>query len=601
MPKNPQAPQDPLELLRQTMADDQIILKHLRGGKIEPQKVILQRCERYYQDPFHFSLGSVGLPEHALFQGVAYIGSSGSGKSLGINQVKRNRLSHVGKGHRHRAFIWDFKGRERWYVDPLDLDCPVYYVNPIDERGVGIDLAAELTGPLEADAFAADVIMPIPGKDGGESNATFQLAAQAVFAEVIKVFQEMAPGNWQLIDVLEACRSEKMLRRILPVTADGEAFVEDLFGANRQAKGIMLTLRATINRLFPLAAAMAHSENISLREWVQGPEEAVLILQNVPKYEANLAPLFRWVFKHTLSLVMSRYEDRGETYTFFIDEARWAPFADELTKLATAGREYRAGFVLGFQDVQGLENVLNPNGVGELFSCCSTQVWFQNNNPATARFASERFGQQLLLTADLSISDGSSTSTNAEGLTEDQKYDINHRYYAQKRQAAEEQRRREAKADGRSYASPSTAGWGDSSNFELLPADEQAFLRGISPSGAPISESSATNRNRQASLRTAEQPTVYPAELIDLEKPNPFGSSGEDLTTFAVVASTYLGNWMEITNDMMSATIKPDKSIPVFRPRPDSELRFNGWTDEDEERLHVLPPEEAASRPNEED
>lgn len=584
-----QKPPDPLELLRQAGATDQQVLKLERGGKFETQEEICSRSEFYKSDQFCIPLGSAYLPEQALFHGIAYIGSSGAGKTVLLNHIKRNRLLHVGMGHGHRVFIWDFKGRERWYLDTLELSCPVYYVNPVDERGVGIDLAAELTGPLEADAFAADVIMPpFKGGLGGENSSTFLLAAQAVFAEVIKVFQETAPGNWGLRDVLEACRTEDMLRRVLPLTRNGQALIDDSFGANKQAKGIMLTLQANCNRLMPIAAAMAKSENISLRQWVEGLEEAVIVLQNVPKYEANLNPFFRWVFKHTLNLVMSRYIQGWETYTFFIDEARWTPFADELTRLATLGRDYRAGFVLGFQDVQGMEMVLTPNGTGELFSCCSTQVWMQNNNPATARFASERFGQQRRLIAEHSGSLGQSTNTNAPNLSPKQRREFNEQYFYEKRPPG-------------TYTT-SSPGWGASLDVNKLPFDERVLRKhGITPAGAPISDSETASYSVQATLRVVEEPMVNSSEVLHLPKINPFRGPDEDLITYAAITSTFLGNWLETTRGMQEATINRDESLVSFQPRPDAELRCQGWTHEDEERLHVLPPEKAAPKPKERD
>ena len=53
---------NPLDLLRQTVAEDQTILKLLRGGKIESQEEIVRRSERFLADPFHCVLPA-RLPE----------------------------------------------------------------------------------------------------------------------------------------------------------------------------------------------------------------------------------------------------------------------------------------------------------------------------------------------------------------------------------------------------------------------------------------------------------------------------------------------------------------------------------------------------------
>ena len=65
------------------------------------------------------------------------------------------------------------------------------------------------------------------------------------------------------------------------------------------------------------------------------------------------------------------------------DEAKRAPFSDDLVKLATEGREFRAVFVLGFADIPGLGRVLDENGAGELLACRSTQVRLSSQPPMT--------------------------------------------------------------------------------------------------------------------------------------------------------------------------------------------------------------------------
>src|SRR4051794_11747296 len=85
----------PMELYRREgLPFNQALIAHLRGWRIEPQEAIRDRSLRFRKDSCHIPLGSVYLPEQALFEGIAFVGSSGSGKSVGINQIKRNRLSH---------------------------------------------------------------------------------------------------------------------------------------------------------------------------------------------------------------------------------------------------------------------------------------------------------------------------------------------------------------------------------------------------------------------------------------------------------------------------------------------------------------------------
>jgi hypothetical protein len=280
------------------------------------------------------------LPWQAVLEGILFEGSPGAGKSIPLRQILRCILSRVGQGD--RVFIWDYKGIERQYLGTLQLKCPVWYLNPLDEDGYGIDLCRQITSRLDADAFAEDILSPFQGKVEGEDGSTFLLATRAVLAEVIKVNQQEAPENWSFADVLNGCRSEKKLWYTLQLTSDGQDILDDVFGANRQAKGVMMTLRANLNTLMPLAAAMQHTINITLKDWVSG-REGVLVLMNNKDYKTTLYPFFRWVFKRCVSHVISR-PDNGERYTFFLDEVRHAPF---LSDVSNSPREHHFFSVVG--------------------------------------------------------------------------------------------------------------------------------------------------------------------------------------------------------------------------------------------------------------
>jgi hypothetical protein len=558
----------------------------LRGGTLEPQEMVHERSRRHETDPRVFGLGSAMFPSRALREGISVEGSSGSGKSIYILQILRTLLlyaAHLGD----RLFIWDFKGTARQHLETLELRCRVDYLNPLDARGVGIDVAREVTGTLEANGFAAQVIEPIKGRVGGEDGSVFLLSAQNLFAEAIKAFQQEARDDWRLIDVLEACQDERTLRQVLGMTRRGRAKVRDYLGAVRQAKGIMMTLTSSCEALEPVAAAMTHSRNITLTDWATQPGR-VLVLHNVYKYRTNLYPLFRWAFRRAFELLVSSPPQSSQT-TFVVDEARQAPFVEDLLDLATEGREFNIGFIAGWQDEQGMRRVIGPDGVGELRSCCSTQVFLQNNNPASAKQASERFGDQLLLLGEVSTGRQTNTSTNAPNLPRDVRQDVVGSWIAG---VDADYRLRNKVRPQYILESNGGATYDPSAPAVNLPGrpTELWDRYGITPAGCPISEQHSVGESANVTVRQVERSMVSPAEVM--HQPKAAMVDGE-LESHAYIASTINGCWCESTWGMQVVTIPRDPSIVPFEKRPDDQLIFQGWTIEDYDRLHLPPPEES--------
>ena len=126
------------------------------------------------------------------------------------------------------------------------------------------------------------------------------------------------------------------------------------------------------------------------------------------------------MFGQAVKLVLSQPDTKTKRYTFFLDEVRQGSFGSHLARLATVGRSKGAGMVVGVQDIEGLRDMMNQNRADEFLGVCSTQIFMQTNNPATAQWASERMGKQLLLIPEKSTSISKSTNTNAPSLGEEE-------------------------------------------------------------------------------------------------------------------------------------------------------------------------------------
>src|SRR3954447_346445 len=100
----------------EALVPSEMRVAHLRGGVLETQDSVYESSLKYAKDPQAFAIGSAFFPPRALLEGISAEGSSGSGKSIYIRQIQRSLLHHASVSG-DRLLIWDFKGRERQYIE----------------------------------------------------------------------------------------------------------------------------------------------------------------------------------------------------------------------------------------------------------------------------------------------------------------------------------------------------------------------------------------------------------------------------------------------------------------------------------------------------
>ena len=537
----------------------------IRGSRLLSPDVVEAKSRELALREDSFPLGSKLHPARALNEGILFLGMMGVGKSLFINQILFDCIKRMGQGKGQRLFVWNHKGDAHQYLDCLQLPGPVYYLNPTDRRGVGINFAAELTSPLDADQFAAEVVSPEADPKG--HNFGFTRAARTVFSEIIQYFQKTTPRRWRLIDVLHACLTMDNLQAVLSKTYLGQAFLKGLLNGDEQAASIFFDLNNTAKVMWPLASAMVHTKNISIKEvWIDN--ESVLVLPNVNEYRHALAPFQRWVFSRVIDLVLGQSRTETERFTFFLDEVRWSPFGDHLLRLATLGREMGAGMVVGVQDIEGLIDCLGPHRAKEFFGVCSTHIYMKTNNYDTQELVSRMLGQQIRREADYSESVSENRGSNV-GSTWDE-YELIEKYLKQK--------------DAEVPSTPSS--WGPvSHNSE---ARENYKRYGILPNDCPVQRSSNTSRTLNKAYKEIDRPTVLPCEVGSLSKAGMVPEQG--LCIEALITSAFLGQWHEIATHMddPGVTLHPDTTIAKFHQRPDEELYEGEWTESERRHYGLL-------------
>jgi Type IV secretion-system coupling protein DNA-binding domain len=526
----------------------------IQGGRLLSDLELLRRSEevlRIYGEEDAWPLGPYRLPHKFLYNHVLFLGAPGSGKTTFINQLKRNTLAKVRPGSGHRACIWDYRSEELqhlaalglWRVEidpqtgerregPTNDPCPVSYINPADTRGIGIDLAKDITNELEADQFARDMIAPKSNEESEE--AVWIEAARNCLSQVVQVFQETSGANWRLIDVVEACFYYENLQQFLNLTREGRATLKETFGAQGQAKGVMFTIQSFAKKLRPIAASMARKPSVSLTDWVR-KEEGIIVIGNNPVLKENLAPFQRWMFGHLVRSILLQGLSETKRYLFFLDEIRQAPFGGYLGELATNGRAKGACMIGGLQDYAGLKDALTEKKAEELLGMFDTLAFLRLTSPETAEWVSKFFGKHLRL-----------VSEKSEGLGSN-------------------------RGESEQHQHGTSSGPGGTST-------SRSVSRGTS---------TGSSYQQNIAYRETERTLVYPNEFREIKKPRRDGQDGLVVECFVSIPD--VGQGRVVTGRMEERTIIPVKEVATESPVGNRDLKYR-WEAQDLVRLK-LPQE----------
>ena len=339
-------------------------------------------------------------------------GISGSGKTLTIQMLLGSVLPKICPGSDQRALIFDVKQDVLSLLAGLKLACPVVTLNPFDQRGAAWHIARDIRGPANA-LQVATILVP---SDKNASQPFFTLAAQHLLAGVLLSLMQTAGENWTLRDVCLAMRSKQRIQQLLTRSSDGQELFETYFSVAERGADILATIAAKMAPLEPIAAAWSRAETmVSLRDWCEGA--FVLVLAHSEATRSAMGAINRIIIQRASELILSQTESETRRTWIILDEVRMAGLLEGLPALMISGRSKGAAVVLGFQDVEGLRDVYGDRAANELLGQCSNISILRLASPATARWATDLFGQQERIDRRTSESSSSSTHGDSSGTT----------------------------------------------------------------------------------------------------------------------------------------------------------------------------------------
>lgn len=350
--------------------------------------------------------GRLRLPERAASGHFAFVGATGSGKTILQRLLMQSVLPKVGAGLGQRALIYDAKQDLLSILAGMGLRAPIHLLHPMDRRAVAWDMAGDVLGPNSALQVAA-MLIPKSNKD---TNPFFANAARHLLFGVLSVFVRRRPGDWSFRQLLLAVREPALLEQILEqdVTTRHLLRYFDHEGTFQNIVSTILTCTAPYETI--AAAWDGAKTKLSLRQWLNG--ESVLVLGNDESNRVAVDTLNRMVFQRIAELLLAEPEvdsrHMGRTW-FFLDEVREMGRLEGLSRLLTKGRSKGAAVVLGLQDISGLRDVYGREVAEEILGQCNSKAILRLNSPETAAWASRLFGSREILESATTESRGSSS------------------------------------------------------------------------------------------------------------------------------------------------------------------------------------------------
>jgi type IV secretory pathway TraG/TraD family ATPase VirD4 len=299
-----------------------------------------------------------------------------------------------GEGEHHRGIIYDAKRNMVPMLAGIGVpEDDILILNPADARAVAWNIAGDIQNRDDA-ANIVHILLPDQIK-GSSENQFFNRALRGLSTQVVMNLHLLSPGNWRLIDWLNAMRTVDNLRRILNTTEEGKATVAGFINqADEMVGGIIATIHTNLIEPYEtIARVWARCErSVSLTDWIKHRQIIVL------GYDHNQDAVDRinQAILHRVTQLICALPDRpmwGDDQTIvMLDELRFGPEHLKLPHLITFGRSKAAHVMLGVADLDGLNDVYGEAKTNEMIGLCGNIAVLRLLNPKTRDWAAKLFG-----------------------------------------------------------------------------------------------------------------------------------------------------------------------------------------------------------------
>lgn len=329
--------------------------------------------------------GGVLIPSEEATTHFLVAGASGSGKTITLRLLMQSMLPKIQPKSNCRALIYDAKRDILSIISGINKDCPLWILNPFDQRCVAWDMAKDINTYAQAESLANILVPKIEKED-----PFFRDATVSILKGVIEIFMENAPGAWDFRDILLAMRSRYTLGALLESSPDTEDCLEFL-ASDATAASVMSTIKTKMG-IYRTIAALWHraQKKISLSEWAES--NAIIVIGKDNQAKEALSALNQLIFTRVAQILLDKPEvKRPETF-IILDELASIGKLNQLKELAEEGRSKGICLAVGFQSIKSLENVYNEKVAEAITGQFRHKAFLRLDSEPTAEWASKLIG-----------------------------------------------------------------------------------------------------------------------------------------------------------------------------------------------------------------
>jgi hypothetical protein len=372
---------------------------HLRGPQLISARELNQTIANE-KEPTDLHIGDVLLPKSSECQHYWMIGTTGVGKSTGMNQVLKRLIER-----NEQVIVYDFKGEylSKWFNPETDL---IY--NPLDARSLlKWTVFNEFWNELDFTNFVTSIVPPGTTDAGVYFNAASRGVLKGILYYLWINHRRTNKDVWKAItappeEILAMLRSTEL-------GIGAARHIEQL--GERQSQGVLSTLESFGNAFYYLAKSEG---DFSIKDWIS-KGSGRLFLSNWPESRESLRSIIS-LFVDLAGTAILSLPDNQKKIFILLDEFGTIQPLDSLVNLLTLGRSKGASLWLGSQDFGRIKELYGSNITETLQNNCSTIATFRVQSFETADYLEKLFGKREVSDPIESNSMGSGSSKDGMQL-----------------------------------------------------------------------------------------------------------------------------------------------------------------------------------------
>ena len=365
--------------------------KFIRGAQLLPikkfNKILAQASQNSPVQNLKF--GDTIWPFEMEAAHLLILGTSGSGKSVLLNQLTAQINARKETGTGEKIIFYDQKGEFiAKQFQPGD-----YIFSPYDKRCLRWSLFNEIEIPPDFDVIAKSLYTSQDPKN----DYWFNSAADVFRTGLVWLHRNRKTTNRDILNFFSQPLDRiKEAFKELPIEEQGALKHVDKSDSNASASIISILLE----RIVFLRAMVDLDGDFSFRRYIrrQGRKrQPNLFILNVDQYEKNFKPLMTLAIDVMIREALSLPDSTNRRLWFVIDELGTLYKMDSVIKLERVGRSKGAALICGNQDLGKVEEQYGRAELKSFFNNFNTTFSFCVRDPETSEFLSKAIGEEQII------------------------------------------------------------------------------------------------------------------------------------------------------------------------------------------------------------